>query len=156
MNDKPIPVIRANSDTLNLLFEMHAACQTLKTFEQTQEARVKAIPNGWRDLRLCKTLLYRLRDNLRLTLQPEKRSAMDRMGPRMRFKTWCGKQAIETGPDEAVLETKELKTLLKYAHKECEICIEQRCNQCKLGKTFDSVLAFDRDGRSWATLSFEK
>lgn len=155
MEEKRIPVIRANSDDLNLLFEFHAACQTLKTFEQTQERRVRAIPNGWRDLKLCKTLMYRLRDNLKQTLQPEKISAMDRMGPRMRFKTWCGIQTIETGPSEVVLEQKEFETLLHYARMECMMCVEQRCKQCRLGKTLDSVLVHDRGDGSWANIRLQ-
>lgn len=156
MTDKPLPVIRANSETINRLYSVYAAAQTLGEIEATEEKRVRAIPNGWRDLRLCHTLLDRLAKDMKSTLPPEKVASVNRMAPRMHFRVWCGREAVKTTPDEVVLAEKDLNALVTYARKECSMCVEQRCGQCPLGKALDHVLTYDRNGGSWANIHFEE
>lgn len=147
-----LPIVRANNDGIQRLYRLYAACQCLEELETKEETRVKAIPNGWRDLRLCISVLRKLSRNMKYTMPPEKRASIDRMAPRMCFRTWCGTEAIRTAPDEVVVASKELDVLMEYAWNECSTCLEQRCSQCKLGKTFDRVLDYDRDGGSWAAI----
>lgn len=151
-----LPIVRVNGDGINRLFGLYAVCQHLDRLEAEEEKRIRAIPNGWRDLRLCRTLLHKLAKNMRYTMPPEKRGSIDRMASRMRFRVWCGHEPIKTTPDEVVLAEKELDVLVKYARNECKLCIEQKCNQCPLGKTFDSVLDYDRNGISWASINTGK
>lgn len=145
------PIIRANGRDVDLIFGLHAAGQELRRAEKEAEKRIRAIPNGWRDLRLIITKLDKLLDGLHLTVQPEKRQTMQRMAPRMRFRVWCGQEAVKTAPNEVVITKNEMGTLLTYAWEgTCTLCIEQRCDRCPLGKTLDSVLSVDRNRGSWA------
>lgn len=151
--DKNIPVVRANGKDIDLIFGLHAAGQELARCEKEMEKRIRAIPNGWRDLRLIHTKLDKLLDSIYLTIQPEKRATVNRMAPRMRFRVWCGHEVIKTAPNEVVITQEEMATLVSYAWGgECALCVEQRCGQCKLGKVFDSVLSHDRNGSSWAAI----
>lgn len=153
MEKNNISIVRANTHDLDLLFGLFAAAQELNRCETEMEKRVRAIPNGWRDLRLIRTKLNKLLDDLILTVQPEKRATMNRMAPRMRFRVWCGHEVIKTAPNEVVITQNEMTTLLEYAWSaECSICMEGRCDQCKLGKVFDSILSYDRNGGSWASI----
>lgn len=147
-----LPIVRTSGDSIQRLYKLYAACQCLEELEAVEEKRVRAIPNGWRDLRLCITTLNKLARKMKFTMPPEKRSTIDRMAPRMRFRTWCGQDAIKTAPDEVVVAEKDLDVLVEYAWNECSMCVEQRCGQCPLGKAFDSVLGYDRNGGSWAAI----
>lgn len=156
MSDKKLPTIRANSRELDQIFTMFAAAQELEHAEQKMERRVRAIPNGWRNLRLCRTLLDQLVMDLVGTLQQEKVAAMKRMLPRMKFKVVCGPNATKTQDDEAILSMKDLDVLVHYAHEaNCMMCLEANCRACKLGKTLDGVLTKDRNGGSWATIDID-
>lgn len=151
-NSTPLPIIRANGKDLDLIFGLHAAGQELRRCEVEMERRIRAIPNGWRDLRLISSKLDKLLNGIHQTVQPEKRQTMLRMAPRMRFRVWCGHEAIKTAPNEVVITKEEMSTLLTAAWDTCSLCLEQRCERCKLGKTFDSVLNYDRNGGSWAAM----
>lgn len=153
MSDKKLPTIRANSKELNQIFTMFAAAQELEHTEKTMERRVRAIPNGWRNLRLCRTLLDKLVVDMVGTLQPEKIAAMRRMLPKMRFKVICGPTATNPEPNQAILAMDELDTLVYYAHEaNCKMCVEPHCKRCKLGKTLDSVLTYDRNEDPWSVI----
>ena len=117
---------------------------------------MRAIPNGWRDLRLCRTLLDKLVVNLVGTLQPEKLKAMKRMLPRMKFKVICGTHATKTQDDETILASEDLDALVRFAHEaNCKMCMETNCRACKLGKALDSVLTYDRNESSWAAIDID-
>lgn len=150
--DKLPPIVRANGKDIDLIFGLHAAGQELQRAGVEMEKRIRAIPNGWRDLRLIQAKLDKLLDGIHLTVQPEKRLTMQRMAPRMKFRVWCGHEAIRTAPNEVVLTKEEMAVLMTYAWNECSMCVEQRCDRCPLGKTFDSILHYDRDGGSWANI----
>ena len=76
--------------------------------EQQMEARLRAIPGGWRDLRLIRTLLDKLTTNLVCTLQSEKLVSMRRMLPRMKFRVVCGTEATRVQEDEVILAMREV------------------------------------------------
>ena len=113
MADK-LPMIRANSRDLDHLFALFAASQELEQVEKHMEKRVRAIPNGWRDLRLVHTTLEKLLVNMVATLQPEKLKAMKRMLPRMKFKVICGTHASHSKDDETILAMNDLDTLVHF------------------------------------------
>ena len=157
MSEKRLPTIRANSKELDQIFTMFAAAQELEHAEKYMERRVRAIPNGWRNLRLCRTLLDRLVVDMVGTLQQEKIAAMKRMLPRMKFKVVCGPNATRTQEDEVILASKDLDALVHFAHEgNCKMCMEGNCRACKLGKALDGILTKDRDNGSWATIDIDQ
>ena len=152
-----LPVIRGNGRDLEQIRGCYAAWKQLEFLENMQEKRVKSIPGGWRDLKLCRTLLKKLADNMVRTLQPEKREMLNLTTGRMYFKVWCGQEAVRTAPDEVILLAKELTTLVEYAHENtCRMCMETNCRACKLGKTLDGVLSMDRGDRSWSAIDLSE
>lgn len=152
MTEKRPTVIRANSRDLEQIFALFAAAQELRGAQQTMERRARAIPGGWRDLRLIRTLLDKLVVNLVGTLQPEKLASMKRMLPRMHYKVVCGTEATATLPDEVVLAHEDLDTLVRYAHESCKLCMGANCRSCPLGRALDRVMLRDRGDACWGMM----
>lgn len=150
------PVIRANKEEIGIVFGMLAACQEFDKAEKMMYKRVKAIPNGWRDLRMVKSVVNRLVDDLLLTFPPEKLLSMQRMLPHMRYKTIFGAQASQLGKDECVISTDKLHILAKAAHDRCQICFDGDCNRCELGKVFDGIFCKDREDGRWSEMNMEE
>lgn len=152
-----LPIIRGNGYDLERIRGVYAAWKELEILENAQEKRIRSIPGGWRDLKLCRTLLKKLADNMVLTLQPEKRGAVQRMGKKMFFRVWCGTEAIKTTPDEVVVLNSELDAIINAAHENaCRMCMQTNCRACKLGKALDSVLSMDRGSRSWSAIDLSE
>ena len=155
MEQKPIPRLRMNRNDVNLIFGMYAGLQELEHASQEMEQRFRAIPYGWRDVKMIISRYDKLLSDLMMTVPPEKLVSMNRMIPKMRFKLSCGAQASDTGRDECIIAVDEANVLTHYAHEYCKMCFEKSCSQCPLGKTFDRVLSYDRDGQSWAGVDFD-
>lgn len=152
-----LPIIRGNGYDLERIRGVYAAWKELELLEKAQERRIKTIPGGWRDLKLCRTLLKKLADNMVRTLQPEKRGTVQRMGTRMFFRVWTGPEAIKTTPDEVVLLNKELDAIIEAAHDNaCKMCMQTNCRSCKLGKALDNVLSMDRGDRCWSHIDLSE
>lgn len=134
------------------MFSLFAGLQELEKARDEMEKRVRLIPNGWRDLKCIISMYNRLMDNLVATIPPEKLGSMTRMLPRMKFKVYCGTPASELGDDECIITLKEADVLCRYAHEQCKLCFEDNCSKCPLGKVLDSVMTYDRDGRSWSSV----
>lgn len=150
-----IPHIRTNRRELDRILGMCACLQELECAGKEMEKRFRAVPNGWRDLRLIVSKLSKLLDDILLTVPPEKLAAMQRMMPRMKFKLVCGPQASQAGNDECILSSADANILCNFAHEYCTVCSnDSACNQCPLGKVMDNILTYDRDGRSWAFVNF--
>lgn len=157
MSNSELPVIRGNGYDLERIRGCYAAWCELGFLEREQERRVKAIPGGWRDLKLCRTLLKKLADNMVRTLQPEKRESLDRTKGRMHFRTWCGTEAVNPAPNEVILLSKDMTVLLVSAHEgKCTTCFDTNCRACPLGKTLDSVLSMDRGDRLWSSIDIKE
>ncbi len=152
---KDIPIIRAGRDDINMIFSVFACAQELERCERVMERRVRAIPNAWRDLRLCRSLLDKLASNLVMTVQPEKLPGMRRMVRHLKFKIICGPEASQLEQDECIVREDEINTLMVFAHEQCKLCDRDHCRGCELGKVFDTVLTYDRDGRSWASVDMK-
>ena len=148
-----VPVIRANKEDIGIVFGMLAACQELEKAEERMYKRVKSIPNGWRDLRLVKTVISRLVDDLLVTFPPEKLLSMQRMLPHMRYKVMFGAQASQIGKDECIITTDKLNVLAMAAHDKCKICFDGKCERCELGKAFDGIYCKDREDGRWSEMN---
>lgn len=152
-----IPRIKTNSKDIERLFGLFAALQELKETSQEMEKRFRLIPNGWRNLRLIISLFDKLMDDVMLTVPEEKLASMKRMRPRMRFKVVCGIQATSLERDECIISVHEADVLSHYAHEQCKLCFgDESCDRCELGKVLDSVMSYDRNGRSWAYVDLEE
>lgn len=150
-----IPVIRANRDHINCLFGIFAAMQELEKAQEVMENRIRAVPNGWRDVRLLCKVIDRVVNDLCLTYPPEKLQSIRRMLPHMRYKVQCGISASNLRDDENLIAADDLDTITLYAHEQCKLCIDQDCSKCKLGKTFDRIFMRDREDGSWSHIDFE-
>lgn len=150
-----IPTFRANNDDVRLAFGMIAGLQEMKKAEKTMERRFRAIPNGWRNLRMIESVYSKLIDDVLQTYPIEKLLSMDRMMPHMKYKVTCGVQASKMNEDECIITETNLNRLCIAAHEQCKLCVDQNCKRCKLGKTLDSILCYDRDGSSWANIDLE-
>ena len=152
MEKKPIARMRTNKQDVACIFSMFAGLQELEKASVEMEKRFRLIPNGWRDLKCIISMYNRLMDNVVATIPVEKLNGVMRMLPRMRFKVYCGVQASELGNDECIITLREADVLCRYAHEQCKLCFEGNCSHCPLGKTLDSVMTYDRDGRSWSSV----
>ena len=150
-----IPVIRANREDINLCFGLLASLQEMKKAEETMERRFRAIPNGWRNIRMLEKVLSNTLDDLLPTYPVEKLISMQRMMPHMRFQLHCGVSASKLRSEDCIIEQKDLHMLSVHAHEQCKLCVDQDCGRCKLGKVFDKILCEDRDGRSWANVNID-
>lgn len=153
---KNIPVIRANREHINTLFGIFASLQEMEKAQEVMEKRIRSIPNGWRDFRLVCTVMNRLINDLCLTFPVEKLTSIQRMLPHMRYKVHCGVAASSLKDDENLIASDDLDTITRFSHEQCKLCVDQECSKCKLGRTYDRIFMYDRDGRSWANVDFER
>lgn len=154
---KPIPVIRANGRDIDAMIGFHAAMTEIEESGKILERRFRAVPNGWRDYRLMRTLLDKLTDQTLDTYPFEKLVTLRRMLPRVRFKITVGPQATSNvHENETLLSYDDLDTLTTFAREQCKMCIDWDCDRCKLGKTLDHVLRHDRNGGCWATIPYKE
>lgn len=147
-----IPTFRVNKDEVTLAFGMLAGLQEMKKAEETMERRFRAIPNGWRNLRMIESVYEKLIDDLLQTYPLEKLISMERMMPHMKYKVTCGVQPSKMGDDECIITENNLNTLCLAAHEQCKLCFDNNCKRCKLGKVLDNILCYDREDRSWANI----
>ena len=153
---KELPVIRANREHINALFGLFAAVQEMEKAENAMENRIRAIPNGWRDIKMIEKRLDNLISDLCETYPLEKLISIRRMLPHMKYKVQCGVAASSLKDDENLIASDDLDTISIYAHEQCKLCIDQDCSKCKLGRTFDRIFMHDRDGGSWAHVDFDR
>lgn len=148
---KPIPVIRSNRHDINRMMGIFAAINEFELCEKEMENRIRAIPNGWRDMRLIDRKLTDIINGLVQTFPQEKMISLRRMIPGMAYKAYYAKPAA-VEKDETIMEQSQVDVLCDYAHEQCKMCIDMKCSACPLGKVFDSILSDDRDGRSLAEM----
>lgn len=83
---KPIPVIRSNRHDINRMMGIFAAINEFELCEKEMENRIRAIPNGWRDMRLIDRKLTDIINGLVQTFPQEKMISLRRMIPGMAYK----------------------------------------------------------------------
>lgn len=157
-NGKNIPIIRANNDAVTSALGLIACLQELKkSINSPFQQRFKAVPGGWRDVKMIFAVLNKLIDNTLLTFPVEKLESMQRMMPHMRYNIQCGATVSKLNNDEVLISEKNLDVLVLAAHDgKCKLCIEQNCKRCKLGKALDGLCAYDREDGSWAMIDLER
>lgn len=153
---KELPIIRANREHINALFGLFAAVQEMEKAQNAMENRFRAVPNGWRDIKMLQKRLDSLISDLCNTYPLEKLVSIQRMLPHMKYKVQCGVAASNLKDDENLIASDDLDTISIYAHEQCKLCIDQDCSKCKLGRTFDRIFMHDRDGGSWAHVDFDR
>lgn len=156
MEREQIPRMKTGRDDINMIFALYAAVHTLEKSIKIGERRFRAIPNGWRDVKMCRSVLDKLTDRLLMTVPTEKLPGMMRMLPHMHYKVICGVEASKVGSDECIIREDNLNALCKAAHEQCKMCIDGNCNRCTLGRTLDAVMMYDRDGGSWSCVDFDR
>ena len=149
--EKPIPVIRSNRQDVNRMMGIFAAINEFELCQKEMEARIRAIPNGWRDMRLVDVKLTDIINGLVQTFPYEKMVSLRRMMPGMAYKAYYARPAA-VDKDETLILQSQLDTLCGYAHEQCKLCVDMHCGVCPLGKVFDAIMSDDRDGRSWAEI----
>lgn len=153
---KELPIIRANREHINALFGLFAAVQEMEKAQSAMENRFRAVPNGWRDIKMIQTRLDSLISDLCETYPLEKLVSIQRMLPHMKYKVQCGVAASNLKEDENLIASDDLDTISIYAHEQCKLCIDQDCSKCKLGRTFDRIFMHDRDDGSWAHVELDR
>ena len=135
---------------------MFAAINELEKAQDVMENRIRAVPNGWRDVKMICSRLDHLVNDLCQTYPLEKMVSIQRMLPHMKYKVQCGVTASNLKEDENLIASDDLDTISIYAHEQCKLCIDQDCSKCKLGRTFDRIFMHDRDDGSWAHVDFDR
>lgn len=155
----PIPQLRMRSGEMDGLFALFATLQEIEGVKSDMRERLKAVPNGYRDIRLIEVTLTRLLQDLVMTVPPEKLRAIKRMLPRMRYKVYFYGSVSQMQDNATAIDSKDLMTLCRIAQSwNCALC-DDKCDHCKIGlaKIFDRVLKVDlEEGQSYSSLDFSE
>lgn len=165
-NDPPerlrgVPRMRVRRHDAERIYQLFAALSALEYAQNDEDfrARVKAMPNGWRDLRMIRVTLERLMDDLMWTVPLEKLVGLKRDMPRCRFDIRFGPVASQArAPHEMIVDREDLRALIRSAHGErCRLCMKdgKACGRCDLGRALDRLCMQDRDGGSWSMTEIE-
>lgn len=142
--------MRTNNNDLNNIVGLYAAFGMIETACEEMETRVRSIHNGWRDFKCISTMLKKLAGNIVATVPQEKTPNLRRLIRRAQMRIVIGPQAA-VPRDETVIGYDDLDVLVLYARDACKMCPDwTKCNSCKLGKTLDHLMRYDRNGKSWA------
>lgn len=154
---KPLPEMRMRQGEMDGLFAMFAALQEFDGVKTDMRDRLKAIPNGYRDLRLAEATLSRLLARIVETIPAEKKRAIRRMLPSMKYKVYYNALVSHMDEDATAINAHDLVLLCQLVQGfYCFLC-EEDCNHCKHGiaKVFDRVFKVDRE-KSWADFCFDE
>lgn len=154
-NPKPnLPVLKSYPEEIDMILKFFAISDTIDDAlnERSFRRRLDAIPNATSGLKMTSGRMLQLLYDLVATLPEAKRNSILRMSPHMKYKVYLNPPVSKVGDEKTVMANEDLGLLCSYAHRNCDICFERNCNNCKLGKVFDHILAYDRDkDESWAT-----
>lgn len=152
--------MRLRGDDLTRMLGLYAADAELETAvrDENVQRRMKLLPNGWRDLRLCQSRLARLTDAIQWTVPKDKRVGFARTAERCRYVVMQGPLAVKPRPnEEEIVTTRELDELVSSAWEgRCRMCVEGNCDSCALGKVLDGIVAQDRAGGSWGMMDIRR
>ena len=108
-------------------------------------------------MRLAEATLTRLLARIVETIPAEKKRAIRRMLPSMKYKVYYNAPVSHMGEDATAINAHDLTLLCQLVQGfYCFLC-EEDCNHCKYGiaKVFDRVFKVDRE-KSWADFCFDK
>jgi hypothetical protein len=156
-NSSHLPTIRLRQSEMDRVFSLFAAAQEIVAAKSDLQQRIKAVPNGYRNIRLVEVTLSRLLEEIVKTIPVEKLVSIQRLIPRISYKVYFNGSIGKMQDDETIISIKDLDALCKAAHEHCVFC-DKNCGQCELGigKVFDRVLKINREkGESWAFFRFD-
>ncbi len=134
-------IMEANGQEIHAIEFIAGLHARLKGDEKALEARLKAIPNGWRDYRLVSSRTEHLLDEIYKTLPTKTLIHMQRLCE-------CGQIIIRPKPlikmpdDVQIVCSDDLKTLINHAiENTCTICVKDHKGQkkCPLRKALMNI-----------------
>lgn len=143
-----LPVIKAYPDDFEMILKCFAISDTIDDAlaNENFKRRLDAIPHATSGMRMMQGRMLQMVHDLTATLPFIKRRSLLRMHGGMKYRVYCRMPVGKLESGDAVLSNDELGALCKFAKAgNCDVCFEQNCNRCKLGKLFDSILPYDRD-----------
>lgn len=153
-----VPYTRIRGEELVSLCKLYASWDAVEKMLEDDyfTARVKTLPGGYRDLRMIRSKLEGMVNDLMHTIPREKVIGVNSAVRRMRFSVAQGPVASrDRHADEQIVKAAWIRALVEAAHGwKCIVC-QSDCNRCELGKAMDNLIAEDRNGRSWSEISFE-
>lgn len=155
MSEQQLPTVRMRQGEMDELFAMFAVLQEMDKCKTDMRQRLKAIPNGLRDLRLVETTLMRLLQNMLKTVPTEKLLSIRRMLPNMKYKVYYYGNMGAKENNETAIDVRMLHQMCVLIHDYYCLCCEHDCDRCKygIGKIFDNIFKEDRE-TSWADCDF--
>ncbi len=102
---------------------------------------------------MVRTMLANLVQQIIRTIPAEKRLSLSRNMRNMYYKVYFVRPVNGTGPEEVIVDEKDLYLLTDKAHAwNCALC-EQDCNRCDLGRALDHVMTQCRGKKErWADI----
>lgn len=155
----PLPVIRLRQSELDDIFALFATLQELEAAKNDMRERFRAIPNGYRDVRLVEVTLNRLLVDLVATIPQEKLRSIRKMLPNMKYKVYFNGTVSQMCDNATAIDSNDLDVLCRLAHDNCCLLCDDDCSKCKCGlsRVFNHVLKMDRQpGDSWSFMDFTK
>ena len=148
--EKKVQVIeRTRKEDVEGFYELACANSGLNFVVKKIENRIRAIPNGYRDARLCLTLMDKLVMGVLETFTLDKKITIARQIKALRYQVYTGPMASKP-PDMVYIHMDDLTALVDNAHEVCKLCAHpERCKTCKLGKALDRALIYERKDGSW-------
>ena len=151
-----LPILRMNKGELNDFFCICAGLDALEAYAENHSVRIMAIPGGWRDVKMMMAVMAKLVRSIVQTIPPEKKEGVELTSRHVQYKLRIGKSAAQE-QDAMLISMQSLDALVLSAHEyRCRLCGKDTCAGCPLCRALDNVLAFDRDGRSWATIDIRE
>lgn len=144
---------RCNSLQVNRYLLLFAIARTMQIVADGIPERIAAV----NDEDLISRILVdtaKLADDLLTTYPAEKQQTMARQAGHLRIKLEATAAPIGT-KGHTLIDIGVLGTLIDNAHEQCKLCAHpERCNTCRLGKTFDRCCPEERrKGESWADIN---
>ena len=155
---RDVPRIRLRREDSDRIYQLFAALSAVVYASEDPdfERRCRAVPGGWRDMRMIRVRFERLMDDLMWTVPLEKLVGLHRDMPRCRYDVVLGPLASrETRPTEMIVDRRDVRTLIREAHEaRCRLCLEdgRKCGRCDLGGALDRLCMTDRNGASWGMM----
>ena len=114
------------------------------------EARIKLIPNGWRDWCMLAAVMKNMVEKLKMTYEPAKRDQMKRTAHRCKHKLIIGPQ-VTTDEEQYVICASDFGVLMCAAADKCHLCMgtPEDCKRCDLGRVLDGVSFVSWQDRAW-------
>lgn len=149
---KPLPTFPVNYEKIRTIFGVYAGLRQLEKLGELMAKQISIIPNGKRDYKMLLVVGKKLAQNICDTVPEDKRDAIKRQAKHSQFDIQLKPRLSMVEKTEVVVDAKEMNTVIYYAHEQCKMCFDQDCKRCKLGKTLDRMLTYDREGVSWASV----